>query len=157
MSGREATFWDELRPKLMKVPGTDLTRIENGIVPGTPDVNGCIHRVDFWCELKCMPRGYDHKKTGIFEIDHYTINQRNWIRRRGKAGGRVSLALKIVYPREYMLFQWPAAFHVVGKVPLKELRNHAIVYAPNAIPVDAFITGLLLPPPLTDEEYVKAL
>lgn len=157
MSGREGAFWDELRPKLMAVPGTDLCRVENGIIPGTPDLNGCLHRTDFWCELKCMPTGKDSKKTGVFEIDHYTVNQRNWIRRRGLSGGRVSVMLKIVYPREYYLFQWPAAFHVLGKIPLAELRSHALVYAPHRLPIDALITGLIMPPPLNDATYVASV
>jgi hypothetical protein len=112
--GRESSFWSELRGAVLTAfPGTDLQRFENRIGIGTPDVNGCAEGIEFWWELKCLDRF--PARGGIVSIAHYTQEQRNWQRRRGKAGGRVGLLLKIVTPREYLFFHWPVAYEYVGR------------------------------------------
>ena len=127
MSG-EARLWDDWRKCLVKAdPGCDLTRIENAVQLGTPDVNGCCWRTDFWCELKSMDRWPKDPAKPLL-IPHYTRNQRLWIRRRGRAGGRVFLLLRVTLPvHEWLLFGWEAAYAQVGNVPADALRSVALM------------------------------
>ena len=147
----EAQFWrDEVRPELMRADrNADLTRIENAVQLGTPDVNGCVRRTDFWLELKALPK---HPKPGaIVKIPHLTQYQRLWHRRRGKAGGRTGLLLRIAGTNpftEYFYFQWPAIYHKVGRVPLDELRSCATVYAPREFPREALVFAIMMTPPV---------
>lgn len=139
----EARLWAEWRVALMKAdPGADLTRIENAVQLGTPDVNGCVFRTDFWCELKAMER-WPKDPMAPLRIPHYTRNQRLWIRRRGKAGGRVFLLLRVTLPvHEWLLFGWEAAYAQVGNVPADELRSLALVRSLGQFAMEPFRLAL---------------
>lgn len=140
---REATFWDELRTGILQAyPGSHLVRIENRVGAGMPDVNGCIEGVDFWAELKAIESA--PKRKGIIRIPHYTQEQRLWIRKRGRAGGRVGLALKVGRPLRYFYFHWQACFTMVGKVNLEELINCAVMYSEGPLPVQSMVGAMLL-------------
>jgi hypothetical protein len=97
----EQEMWDALRPLLK---GLDPVRVENPLVgAGTPDVN----IVTGWIELKYAKdwplRG------GPLRVKHFTPQQRGWLERRYKAGGRAWLLLK-VGDNEWLLFLgWVAA------------------------------------------------
>lgn len=150
----EAQFWsDVVRKNLLRYdPQADLTRIENAAQLGTPDVNGCVRRTDFWLELKNLERA-PTKRTKenpnlIVRIPHYTQSQRLWHRRRGRAGGRTGVLLRIVRPvTEYLYFQWPAAYQELGNVPIDELRSAATVYGRKDFPTEAFVFALMMPAP----------
>jgi hypothetical protein len=119
----EKHFWAFLRERMGKMG--HLVRIENGVALGTPDVNGCIDGMEFWWELKEMPRW--GRPDEPFHIEHYTREQRLWLRARGLAGGRAYLFLRIVTPRTLLLFDWRYAYHYVGEVPQAELESNAIL------------------------------
>lgn len=153
MQKAEQNFWGNLRTVLMTVPKTVLERIENGIGIGTADVSGVMWGLDFWAELKALPAAPVGEKT-VVRLPHYSQHQRNWIRTRGRAGGRVFLMLKIGSGKdaEHFVFQWPAAYHQVGKVPIGELRSCAAMWAQGAMfPIDAFKLAFHLPSPLPDK------
>lgn len=107
----EAAMWDSLRPVIRSL---DPVRVENPIVPGTPDVN-YNHG---WVELKFAerwpPRG------GPLRVDHFTRQQRTWLTRRRKAGGRAFLLLK-VGETEWLLFDGAVAAAMLGQVPRERL------------------------------------
>jgi len=103
----ESAMWDSLRP-LIKI--LDPVRVENPIVPGTPDVNYC----DGWIELKFMPAW--PPKGGPLRVDHFTKKQRCWIIRRRAAGGKAFVLLK-VGEREWLLFDGKVAAVLLGHVP----------------------------------------
>lgn len=150
----EAQFWsDEVRKNLLKFdPQADLTRIENAVQLGTPDVNGCLRRTDFWLELKNLQR-YPTKITKdnpnlIVRIPHYTQSQRLWHRRRGRAGGRTGVLLRVCYPvKEYLYFQWPACYKELGNVPVDELRSAATVWQRGTFPTEALAFALMMEAP----------
>jgi hypothetical protein len=157
----EQNFWGgkgNLRDTLMTVPRTVLERIENGIGIGTGDVTGVMWGDDFWAELKALNESPAKPET-VVKIPHYTQDQRNWIRGRGRAGGKVFLILKIGSgPKaEHFVFHWPAAYHQVGKVPLDQLRQCATVWTVGPkFPLDAFKTAFHMPSPPADT-YDKSL
>jgi len=73
----------------------DAQSVENGCVPGMPDVN----YVHGWIELKSAERfpvglGVLH---GAVDKDHFTPQQRVWLRRRRRAGGEAWLLLKVAH------------------------------------------------------------
>lgn len=107
----EAAMWDSLRPVIRSL---DPVRMENPIVPGTPDVN-YNHG---WVELKFAerwpPRG------GPLRVDHFTRQQRTWLTRRRRAGGRAFLLLK-VGETEWLLFDGAVAAAMLGQVPRERL------------------------------------
>jgi penicillin-binding protein-related factor A (putative recombinase) len=116
----EKSLWQTIRREMGHMG--HLVRVENTVERGTPDVNGCIMGIEFWLELKEMPKW----TRGNFLIPHYTLHQRHWLRARGLARGRAFLFLRVVRPSPvYLLFDWQYAFHHVGKVPREELENNA--------------------------------
>lgn len=110
-------MWDAIRPVLARL---DPVRVENPVCcPGTPDVN----YVGGWIELKYAdrwpPRG------GPLRIDHFTSQQRTWLRRRRAAGGRAFVLLK-VGTREWLLFDGVRAADVLGEVPREQLYKECV-------------------------------
>jgi len=100
--GSEAGLWSHMRRKCKNFP-CDLTRVENGVETGTPDVNGCYDAVEFWVELKFRETWPVRESTPV-RFRHYTEDQRRWLRDRGKVGGRAWLLVQV--GRCYMLFNW---------------------------------------------------
>lgn len=138
---------------LTKVPKSDLRRIENGLEAGTPDVNGCMWGVDFWLELKVadIPK---KDPSQIVKIPHFTQQQRLWIRRRGMAGGRVYVLLKLFdnpRPATFLLFDWKTSVTYVGFVPADELRSRSLFWGLD-FSIDAWRFALHLHLPSSDDD-----
>lgn len=71
----------------MRQPKDRLERIENVLVPGMPDVNGCFSRNEFWIETK-QPREPKRVTTPLFGSNHdLSLEQRNWFLTQRNAGG----------------------------------------------------------------------
>lgn len=113
----ESAMWDSLRPVLRPF---DPVRIESPMTSGIPDVNYS----QGWIELKYTdrwpPRG------GPLRIDHFTKEQRAFLVKRRKAGGRAFLLLK-VGKNEWLLFDGITAAASVGRV--KQDRLYEICLA----------------------------
>lgn len=74
------------------MPG-DWCRVENGVGPGTPDVNYCLGPGrEGWLELKVSKKGLDPGRPGDTTIQ-CTLRpaQLAWLSRRRAAGGRVGV------------------------------------------------------------------
>ncbi len=97
----------------------DAYPIENPAFPGTPDVN-CTHG---WLELKWLPAWPMHGNT-VVQIDHFTNQQRIWLRQRWKNDGSAWLLLQV--KREWLLFAGDVAADHVGNVTRLELYQHAM-------------------------------
>lgn len=104
-------MWEALRPLLK---GLDPVRIESPITPGIPDVN----ITPGWIELKFAerwpPRG------GPLRLDHFTTEQRAFLVRRRRAGGKAWLLLK-VGESEWLLFDGTVAAVYLGREPRERL------------------------------------
>lgn len=138
----EKQLWKQLREKVG--PYGDLTRIENLLEKGTPDVNGSIWGVDFWLELKEID-GWPVRPATPVRIDHYTKEQRLWLRRRTLARGRAFLLLRVgKHPRAtYLLFSGPFLWESVGGVTRMELEAGAVWRADriDAMSIIQVLTG----------------
>lgn len=124
----EKNLWVNVRKKMIPQYWPEATRHEDAYQRGIADVSfvqNYIHPVDDrvrvplhgWMELKHKGMAPIRQKT-ICRIDHYTDEQRNWLRDKGDAGGMTFLLLQL--GRTFMLFD-----HVqcqeVGRVTSSEL------------------------------------
>lgn len=88
----------------------DAMSVENRVYPGTPDVN---YR-EGWVELKWLPRWPRNCDSAPVKIDHFTPQQRVWLKRRWRAGGHAWLLLQVA--RQWLLFNGETAAQIVGRV-----------------------------------------
>lgn len=64
-----------------------LDRVENVVLVGMPDVNGCFDGIEFWIEVKC-PKEPKKRTTPLFGSNHkLSQDQKNWIKRQLLSGG----------------------------------------------------------------------
>ena len=112
-------MWSRLRKPMRPL---DAERVENIFKDGTPDVN----HVHGWMELKYL-KEWPKRVDTVVSFSRYTVDQRNWLRRRWQAGGGTSLMLALGGGRkaEWLLFPGDVAADLVGKVPRAELLNVA--------------------------------
>lgn len=69
-----------------------MNRVENSVMEGMPDVEGCLRRVQFWIELKCERRP---STAGTPIRAKFRPAQPPWLRRRIEAGGRAFVLLQV--------------------------------------------------------------
>lgn len=98
--------------------GLDPLCVENSVHPGTPDVN----YVDGWVELKYMP-GWP-VNDGVLRVQHFTPQQRVWLRRRWELGGRAFLLLQV--GSDLLLFDGKTAAEWVGRGTRAVLEGEAL-------------------------------
>lgn len=116
----EANLWDYLSCGMGN--RWEAQRHEDKLTSGIPDVSYSMNGVHGWIELKYLSKP-PNGNSAIMVIKHYTPDQRNWIERHGKAGGRVFILLRV--DTTYMLFDWKDTRYV-GRVSYKQHRGMAI-------------------------------
>lgn len=92
---QEARLWQLVREKMWR-PGDRLTRIENSILSGAPDVNGCLAGEDVWVELKAP---VEPKRPGTPLMtsngNHpLLLTQQGWMKQQQQAGGIAFILLR---------------------------------------------------------------
>ena len=90
---REARLWQWLRkgrPRFKEL--LVLDRVENSLMKGMADVNGCLDGQDFWIELKTSARPSDTTTPVKIKFQN---NQPEWHRKRQRAGARTFLLLQV--------------------------------------------------------------
>lgn len=105
----------------------DAVAVENPAYPGTPDVN----YIGGWLELKWLRRWPENADTDPVLIRHFTQQQRVWLSRRCRRGGRAWLLLQV--GQEYLLFDGEMAAEVVGRAPRGALLRSACKYWPRGL------------------------
>jgi hypothetical protein len=110
--------------------------VENPTHPGTPDVNYTLG----WIELKWMKRWKNNAHRSPVLIEHFTPQQRWWLRKRWEAGGKAFLMLQV--GREYLLFTGDVAAEHVGLVPKGKLVEVAYKYWPKGLKKEELIQCL---------------
>ena len=112
----ESSLWVAFRQALPA--RCHAVRIENEVEIGTPDVNFCL-TVDYWVELK-VQEAPKRAKTK-FKIDHFTIEQRQWLVDRCRAGGNAFLLVQVGFV--YLWLRGDVAAVWVGHCTFTELLN----------------------------------
>jgi hypothetical protein len=83
----EAKTYRTFREKVFK-PHDRVTRIENAVGTGQPDVNICVDGVESWVEIK-SPQEPVRPTTKLFGSNHkLLLSQRNWMLEQRNAKGR---------------------------------------------------------------------
>jgi hypothetical protein len=109
----------DMRAKVLKaLRPLDAVPVENRVGPGTPDVEF----IGGWVELKWL-RALPKNPSTKVAIDHFTPQQRLWLRRRARRGGRVWLLLQC--RKTWLLFWGPDAADAIGTCTWDELRGRA--------------------------------
>lgn len=86
----EKNLWARAYRALRRRRGLHITRIENGVGSGTPDVEGCYKGKQFWWELKVG----EVRKDGSVKVS-FRPKQIPWLNKRWKAGGWAYALIKI--------------------------------------------------------------
>jgi hypothetical protein len=113
-----------MRQKVVKLlKPLDATAVENGVGPGTPDIN----YIEGWIELKYLPRWVASVKD--VKIAIFTPQQRVWLRKRWRAGGNVFFLLQA--ENDWLLYEGEVASIHVGKCDRDMLFEIALAYWPQ--------------------------
>jgi len=129
---KESSTWLTVQKALMKSQRDDVTRVENTVGMGTPDVHYCISdkivygplgvdswkTTEGWLELKQIA-DYPKRPTTPVRVDHFTPQQRVWLTRRSLAGGRCHVLIQIA--KDYHLFEGRVAAQWLGSTPRDRL------------------------------------
>ena len=116
---------DQRRKVVRLLKPVDAVSVENRVGIGTPDVN----YAEGWIELKWLRRW--PKQDVVVKIEHFTKQQRIWLRRRWRAGGAAWLLLQV--RREWLLFDGETAAEVVGYATRGTLVDRCTAYFQNGI------------------------
>lgn len=101
----------------------DAMAVENKVRPGTPDVE----YIGGWVELKWLRRWPKNALFSPVKIEHFTPQQRVWLKKRWRRGGRALLLLQAA-GIEWFLFDGETAAQRVGRVTRRELYNCALMH-----------------------------
>jgi len=129
----ESTFWAYLRRGMKGY--WHAQRHEDKLTLGIPDVSYGARKANGWIELKYLPAWPKQAKTEV-KIEHYTTEQKRWLRNRGQYGGLCWLFLRV--GDEFMLFDWQQA-QLVGKLTKSELLTLCDYHWTNSIEFDKLV------------------
>ncbi len=117
---------DQRRTVVKALRKLHATPVENPAMPGTGDMN----YIDGWLELKWL-RAWPKRKTTKVRIDHMTPQQREWLNKRWKAGGKAHILLQC--KREWLIFEAPMYQAIMDGLTKEELIEAAVVYWRNGL------------------------
>lgn len=84
---------------------------------------GCYRIIrEMWVELKVVEK--PARVTTKVRVEHFTMEQRQWLVNRARAGGEGYLLLQV--GDQYLWLRGDVAAVFVGTCTLEELRNHAL-------------------------------
>ena len=122
MAGRESRLWQHVRTALCRAARRSqfplyLTRVENPLNTGHPDVEYCYRGAAGVVELKARHAWPKRSGTPV-RLRHYTAEQRDELKARHAAGGRAFVLLQVA--DEYLLIPIPQAL-LIGQTTREEL------------------------------------
>jgi hypothetical protein len=122
----EAAFWDWLRRMyIAQLPPGGIwhhQRIEDLISSGIPDHNLCVQGREYWLELKSLTHWPVRDSTPV-RFERYTLEQRDWLRNRWRAGGRSFLVLRVATPGLVLAWNGDVAHSGVEGLPRASLMG----------------------------------
>lgn len=119
----EAKLKDSISRKIIALGG-DVQNHEDKNSIGIPDISYGLNKVNGWIEAKQLP---NWPKSGkIVKIEHYTPQQKNWLRIRGRAGGNCFLVLQV--DDVFMVFDHETA-QSVGSITQDDMMFNCMFYS----------------------------
>lgn len=126
----ESSFWRYLNKK-MKLVGWEAKRFECSMPLGVPDVYYRIKGKDRWhsgwIELKFL-KAYPKNKNIAIKIQHYTKEQRLFLRQENLKGGTAWLFIKI--EKDYYLLKGDLK---INEITYEDLKKYAKFFSKNTI------------------------
>lgn len=119
--GRESNLWNRLRRNMRDLWGAPQ-RHEDSITAGIADVSFACGGRHHWMELKYLDE-WPKRATTVVRVEHFTNEQRSWLRAKGEAAGDTWMLLQV--EDELLLFDWQAAVERVGHATREELISIA--------------------------------
>jgi hypothetical protein len=119
--------------------GLHPVAVENPACPGTPDVN----HVQGWIELKQI-KEWPSKSGSMVRVEHFTQQQRIWLRNRCRFGGRAHLLIRVGC--DWLLLDGRYAADALGVAPKHELIAHAVAYWPKRLNEEELVRCLKTTP-----------
>lgn len=90
---RETSLWQWLKKAIpLYKYKLHMNRVENSVMTGMPDVEGCLLGKQFWIELKVV--GAPARMHTLIKPT-FQPSQLPWLRRRALAGGRAFVLLQV--------------------------------------------------------------
>ena len=86
----EKQLWFYINGKMS--PYWAAQRHEDKHSKGIPDVSFSMSKVNGWIELKTVVMG----KSGNVDLSHFTVEQKQWLKRHGRRGGHCFLLIEII-------------------------------------------------------------
>lgn len=121
MALNENALWNTLSTKLRTVPQFKFQRHEDRYSKGIPDSSFSGMGFHGWIELKHLSK-WPARANTVVRIDHYTQDQKIWIKEHGERGGLVWLFVQV--GDTWLLFDWQRA-QQVGELTRVEMLNTA--------------------------------
>jgi hypothetical protein len=120
-----------------------FVRIENMVGVGMPDVSYCIEGHEGFIENKWRA-SWPRDPGDVVTLDHFTPQQRIWIRQRCAAKGRVYVLLEVERPvRQYLLLPGLWSAKELGVTATQRtIESMAIVRQERFFPIEALRDAL---------------
>lgn len=126
-ASRESSLWGWLnKVKSLYRRELHMCRVENSVMEGMADVEGCLRRTQFWIELKCEPRPANPSTRIHIRFEE---GQLPWLGRRVDAGGRAFVLVQIGQGHAASRYLVPGriAHALAGGITEVDLRALAVV------------------------------
>lgn len=131
----EARLWQLVRENLWR-PSDRLDRVENAVISGQPDVNGCLSGEDVWVELKA-PKEPKRSTTRLMTAggNHVLLqSQINWFARQKQAGGIAFILVRT--DRRMMLVDGTKHGDRFNDMTAGEMADASLLVVPVPTPIE---------------------
>ncbi|MCK5603178.1 hypothetical protein KAR91_14950 [Candidatus Pacearchaeota archaeon] len=122
-------------------PMSHVVAVENDVLPGYPDVEGVVNRFGFVIELKLIQSWPVRPRTPV-RINHFTKEQKLFLRSRWRAGGAAFLLLRVVDTKEWLLFSGPNVREIGDSLTNTDLLSLAEKVWVNSIDAKELVTEM---------------
>lgn len=137
-----AKLENRLKQYLVDIVGTrwDVQSHEDRFSLGIPDLSYGARGVNGWIELKQVRKWPKRAETNV-DLSHFTSNQVNWLRRRGKKAGNCFVLIKV--DTEYFVFSFHTARFLRAGMTKKEFYERCILSWEKSVDPDQLIEILV--------------
>jgi len=121
----ESNLWNRLRTNMVGKYWAEATRHEDKLQRGIADVSFCQNGAGGWMELKHVS-DWPARRTTTVKIPHYSIDQKEFLTKKGKAMGNTWLFIQI--GSDFVLYDHIGAQHV-GELTKEQMVGNVYCYA----------------------------
>lgn len=129
---------NRLKQHIVDKMGTrwDVQSHEDQFSVGIPDLSYGARGINGWIELKRV-LSWPKRPDTIVKMEHFTANQVNWLRRRGKKAGHCYLLIQVA--AEYFVFSFHEARRVRAGITRQEFSELCILHMVGTLDPDRLL------------------